>query len=82
MEVDVLPSPHGSALFTRGETQSLTTVTLGSKTDEQMIDKAEDLSFSKFMLHYNFPPFSTGEVKMLRGTSSREVGHGNLACVH
>ncbi|MBK9329082.1 MAG: polyribonucleotide nucleotidyltransferase [Sphingobacteriales bacterium] len=79
MEVDVLPSPHGSALFTRGETQSLTTVTLGSKTDEQMIDKAEELSFSKFLLHYNFPPFSTGEVKMLRGTSRREVGHGNLA---
>ena len=79
MEVDILPSPHGSALFTRGETQSLTTVTLGSKTDEQMIDKAEDLTFNKFMLHYNFPPFSTGEVKMLRGTSRREVGHGNLA---
>ncbi|MEN9447553.1 MAG: polyribonucleotide nucleotidyltransferase [Bacteroidota bacterium] len=79
MEVDALPSPHGSALFTRGETQSLTTVTLGSKTDEQMIDKAEKLSFNKFMLHYNFPPFSTGEVKMLRGTSRREVGHGNLA---
>ncbi|MFN8238895.1 MAG: polyribonucleotide nucleotidyltransferase [Chitinophagales bacterium] len=79
MEVDVLPSPHGSALFTRGETQSLTTVTLGSKTDEQMIDKAEELTFSKFLLHYNFPPFSTGEVKMLRGTSRREVGHGNLA---
>lgn len=79
MEVDVLPSPHGSALFTRGETQSLTTVTLGSKTDEQMIDKAEDLTFNRFMLHYNFPPFSTGEVKMLRGTSRREVGHGNLA---
>ena len=79
MEVDVLPSPHGSALFTRGETQSLTTVTLGSKVDEQMIDKAEALSYNKFMLHYNFPPFSTGEVKMLRGTSRREVGHGNLA---
>lgn len=79
MEVDVLPSTHGSALFTRGETQSLTTVTLGSKTDEQMIDKAEELTFNKFILHYNFPPFSTGEVKMLRGTSRREVGHGNLA---
>lgn len=79
MEVDVLPSPHGSALFTRGETQSLTTVTLGSKTDEQMLDKAEALSYNKFILHYNFPPFSTGEVKMLRGTSRREVGHGNLA---
>ena len=79
MEVDVLPSPHGSALFTRGETQSLTTVTLGAKTNEQMIDKAEELTYSKFMLHYNFPPFSTGEVKPLRGTSRREVGHGNLA---
>jgi polyribonucleotide nucleotidyltransferase len=79
MEIDVLPTPHGSALFTRGETQSLTTVTLGSKQDEQMIDKAEDLSFSKFLLHYNFPPFSTGEVKPMRGTSRREVGHGNLA---
>lgn len=79
MEVDVLPSPHGSSLFTRGETQSLTTVTLGSKVDEQMIDKAEELTYNKFMLHYNFPPFSTGEVKMLRGTSRREVGHGNLA---
>lgn len=79
MEVDVLPSPHGSALFTRGETQSLTTVTLGSKTDEQMLDKAEALTYNKFILHYNFPPFSTGEVKMLRGTSRREVGHGNLA---
>lgn len=79
MEIDVLPSPHGSSLFTRGETQSLTTVTLGSKTDEQMIDKAEELSYNRFMLHYNFPPFSTGEVKMLRGTSRREVGHGNLA---
>ncbi|MCB0508386.1 MAG: polyribonucleotide nucleotidyltransferase [Bacteroidetes bacterium] len=79
MEVDVLPTPHGSALFTRGETQSLTTVTLGSKTSEQMIDKAEELTYNKFILHYNFPPFSTGEVKMLRGTSRREVGHGNLA---
>lgn len=79
IEVDVLPTPHGSALFTRGETQSLTTVTLGSKQDEQMIDKAEELSYSKFLLHYNFPPFSTGEVKPMRGTSRREVGHGNLA---
>ena len=79
MEVDVLPTPHGSALFTRGETQSLTTVTLGSKTSEQMIDKAEELTYNKFILHYNFPPFSRGEVKMLRGTSRREVGHGNLA---
>ncbi|QQR97480.1 MAG: polyribonucleotide nucleotidyltransferase [Sphingobacteriales bacterium] len=79
MEIDVLPTPHGSALFTRGETQSLTTVTLGSKQDEQMIDKAEELTYSKFLLHYNFPPFSTGEVKPMRGTSRREVGHGNLA---
>jgi len=79
IEVDVLPTPHGSALFTRGETQSLSTVTLGSKQDEQMLDKAESLTFSKFLLHYNFPPFSTGEVKPMRGTSRREVGHGNLA---
>jgi polyribonucleotide nucleotidyltransferase len=79
MEVDFLPSPHGSALFTRGETQSLTTVTLGSKRDEQMVDKALGLEYKKFMLHYNFPPFCTGEVKPMRGTSRREVGHGNLA---
>ncbi|MEZ4880335.1 MAG: polyribonucleotide nucleotidyltransferase [Chitinophagales bacterium] len=79
VEIDVLPSPHGSALFTRGETQSLTTITLGSKQDEQMVDKAQALEFSDFMLHYNFPPFSTGEVKPMRGTSRREVGHGNLA---
>lgn len=79
IEVDVLPTPHGSALFTRGETQSLSTVTLGSKQDEQMLDKAESLTFAKFLLHYNFPPFSTGEVKPMRGTSRREVGHGNLA---
>jgi len=79
MEIDFLPSPHGSALFTRGETQSLTTVTLGSKRDEQMLDKAIGLEYSKFILHYNFPPFCTGEVKPLRGTSRREVGHGNLA---
>jgi polyribonucleotide nucleotidyltransferase len=79
MEVDYLPSPHGSALFTRGETQSLTTVTMGSKQDEQMVDKVMGMEFSKFMLHYNFPPFCTGEVKPLRGTSRREVGHGFLA---
>lgn len=79
MEVDYLPSPHGSALFTRGETQSLTTVTLGSKQDEQMVDKAAGLEFKKFMLHYNFPPFCTGEVKPQRGPSRREVGHANLA---
>ena len=78
-EVDYLPAAHGSAIFTRGETQSLTTVTLGTKLDEQIIDGAMIEGRSKFMLHYNFPPFSTGEVKMLRGTSRREVGHGNLA---
>ncbi len=79
MEIDYLPSPHGSALFTRGETQSLTTVTLGSKQDEQLVDKAAGLEFKKFLLHYNFPPFSTGEVKPQRGPSRREVGHANLA---
>jgi polyribonucleotide nucleotidyltransferase len=79
MEIDNLPSPHGSALFTRGETQSLTTVTLGTKDDEQLVDKPEGLSKSKFMLHYNFPPFCTGEAKFMRGVSRREVGHGNLA---
>ncbi len=79
IEVDTLPSPHGSALFTRGETQSLTTVTLGTKSDEQLIDKPEGVSFNRFMLHYNFPPFCTGEAKPIRGTSRREIGHGNLA---
>jgi len=78
-EVDYLPSAHGSALFTRGETQSLTTVTLGTKLDEQIIDSAMQSGFSKFMLHYNFPGFSTGEVKPNRGPGRREVGHGNLA---
>ena len=78
-EIDYLPSTHGSAIFTRGETQSLTTVTLGSKLDEVMIDNALGLYFDKFMLHYNFPPFSTGEAKPVRGVSRREVGHGNLA---
>jgi polyribonucleotide nucleotidyltransferase len=78
-EVDYLPAAHGSAVFTRGETQSLTTVTLGTKLDEQMIDGAVIEGRSKFMLHYNFPPFSTGEVKMARFTSRREIGHGNLA---
>jgi len=78
-EVDFLPSPHGSALFTRGETQSLTSVTLGSKLDEQLIDGAVIAGTNRFMLHYNFPPFSTGEVKPMRGTGRREVGHGNLA---
>ncbi|MCU0356384.1 MAG: polyribonucleotide nucleotidyltransferase [Cyclobacteriaceae bacterium] len=78
-EVDLLPSAHGSALFTRGETQSLTTVTLGTKLDEQMIDGAMFEGSSKFILHYNFPGFSTGEVKPNRGPGRREVGHGNLA---
>jgi polyribonucleotide nucleotidyltransferase len=79
MEVDVLPSPHGAALFTRGETQSLTTVTLGTALDELLVESAARSYDSKFFLHYNFPPFSTGEVKMMRGPGRREVGHGNLA---
>ncbi|MFZ5973630.1 MAG: polyribonucleotide nucleotidyltransferase [Bacteroidota bacterium] len=78
-EVDYLPSAHGSAIFTRGETQSLSTVTLGTKLDEQLIDGAMFSGSSKFMLHYNFPGFSTGEVKPNRGPGRREVGHGNLA---
>src|SRR5690606_22340566 len=78
-EVDYLPSAHGSAVFTRGETQSLTTVTLGTKLDEQMIDSPLVSGTRKFMLHYNFPGFSTGEVKPNRGPGRREVGHGNLA---
>ncbi len=78
-EVDYLPSAHGSAVFTRGETQSLTTVTLGTKLDEQLIDSALISGTSKFMLHYNFPGFSTGEVKPNRGPGRREIGHGNLA---
>ncbi len=79
MEVDPLPTPHGSALFTRGETQSLTTVTFGTPLDEILVESAAKSFDSKFFLHYNFPPFSTGEVKMMRGQSRREVGHGNLA---
>jgi polyribonucleotide nucleotidyltransferase len=79
MEIDPLPTPHGSALFTRGETQSLTTVTLGTPLDELLVESAAKSYDSKFFLHYNFPPFSTGEVKMMRGQSRREVGHGNLA---
>ncbi|MDZ4810738.1 MAG: polyribonucleotide nucleotidyltransferase [Bacteroidota bacterium] len=79
MEVDVLPSPHGAALFTRGETQSLTTVTLGTPLDSTLLESAAVSDYSKFYLHYNFPPFSTGEVKMMRGVGRREVGHGNLA---
>jgi polyribonucleotide nucleotidyltransferase len=78
-EAGYLPGPHGSALFTRGETQSLTTVTLGTKTDEQIVDQTMYQGFSKFLLHYNFPGFSTGEVKPNRGAGRREIGHGNLA---
>ena len=78
-EVDYLPAAHGSAVFTRGETQSLTSVTLGSKMDEQMIDGAMVSGYNKFILHYNFPGFSTGEVRPNRGPGRREVGHGNLA---
>lgn len=78
-EIDYLPGTHGSAIFTRGETQSLTTLTLGSKMDEQMIDGALTEGTEKFMLHYNFPSFSTGEARPNRGTSRREIGHGNLA---
>ncbi len=79
METDILPTPHGSALFTRGETQSLTTVTLGTPLDELLVESAHHSEYTKFILHYNFPPFSTGEVKMMRGVGRREVGHGNLA---
>jgi polyribonucleotide nucleotidyltransferase len=78
-EVNYLPATHGSALFTRGETQSLTTLTLGTKLDELFIDNATFKGTQKFMLHYNFPGFSTGEVKPNRGASRREIGHGNLA---
>ncbi len=79
METEPLPTPHGSALFTRGETQSLTTVTFGTKLDELLAESAAKSEYTKFILHYNFPPFSTGEVKMMRGVGRREVGHGNLA---
>jgi polyribonucleotide nucleotidyltransferase len=78
-EVNYLPSAHGSAVFTRGETQSLTSVTLGTKLDQQLIDGAFIKGESKFLLHYNFPSFSTGEVKPSRGPGRREIGHGNLA---
>lgn len=79
METDILPTPHGSALFTRGETQSLTTVTLGTPLDELLVESAAKSDYTKFILHYNFPPFSTGEIKFLRAPGRREVGHGNLA---
>ena len=78
-EVDYLPGPHGSSIFTRGETQSLSTVTLGTKLDEKLIDEATVTGKDKFLLHYNFPPFSTGEAKASRGVGRREIGHGNLA---
>jgi len=78
-EVQVLPRTHGSALFTRGETQALVVTTLGTASDEQKIDALIGEQYKKFMLHYNFPPFSVGEVKFLRGPSRREIGHGNLA---
>ncbi len=78
-EVDYLPMAHGSAIFTRGETQSLTTVTLGTPDDILILDKAMKIEEEKFILHYNFPPFSTGEVKPMRGPGRREIGHGNLA---
>jgi polyribonucleotide nucleotidyltransferase len=78
-EVGVLPRTHGSALFTRGQTQALATTTLGTSDDEQRMDDLEGESFKRFMLHYNFPPFSVGEVKMMRGASRRDIGHGALA---
>ena len=78
-EVDYLPGPHGSAVFTRGETQSLTSVTLGTKSDEKLIDDVLNQSKERFLLHYNFPPFSTGEAKAQRGVGRREIGHGHLA---
>jgi len=79
IELGVLPRTHGSALFTRGETQSLTTVTLGTKNDEQIIDGLREESTKRFILHYNFPPFSVGEVGRMSGVGRREIGHGNLA---
>ena len=78
-EVDYLPAAHGSAIFTRGETQSLSTVTLGTKLDEKIVDEALITGTDRFLLHYNFPPFSTGEARPTRGVGRREVGHGNLA---
>ena len=79
-EAGPLPGPHGSSIFTRGETQSLSTVTLGTKDDEKMIDEPLIQGNDRFLLHYNFPPFSTGEAKAQRGVGRREIGHGNLAC--
>lgn len=78
-EVDYIPGPHGSAVFTRGETQSLSTVTLGTKLDEKILDEVLCQGKERFLLHYNFPPFSTGEARPVRGVGRREIGHGNLA---
>ncbi len=78
-EVDYIPGPHGSAVFTRGETQSLATVTLGTKLDEKIVDDVITQGRERFLLHYNFPPFSTGEARPVRGVGRREIGHGNLA---
>ena len=78
-EVSVLPRTHGSALFTRGQTQSLGIVTLGTKDDEQLVEGLEETSYKTFMLHYNFPSFSVGETKPMRGPGRREIGHGALA---
>ena len=79
IETDYLPGPHGSAVFTRGETQSLTTVTLSTKNDEKLVDDVLNYGKERFLLHYNFPPFSTGEARPQRGVGRREIGHGNLA---
>lgn len=78
-EIDVLPGPHGAALFTRGETQSITSCTLGTKSDEKIVDDVLTQGRERFLLHYNFPPFSTGEAKAQRGVGRREIGHGHLA---
>ena len=78
-EVSPLPAPHGSSIFTRGETQALATVTLGTKSDEKLVDDVLNHGKDRFLLHYNFPPFSTGEAKPQRGVGRREIGHGNLA---
>jgi len=79
-EVGYLPGPHGSSIFTRGETQSLSTVTLGTSRDDKLVDEALIQGSERFLLHYNFPPFATGEAKAARGVGRREIGHGNLAC--
>jgi len=79
IEIGIVPRAHGSALFTRGQTQALVATTLGTKMDEQLIEGVDGEYYKNYMLHYNFPPFSTGEVKPIRGTSRREIGHGNLA---